>query len=305
MKEKLLRKIYKQLSKMEKDKLGLKDGQVGLMLFMARYTNQCHSIRSYRQTERLLNEVISDLSQMKGCLLHGSWGVLWALQKMIDCSILEKDEPLHRVMESIKFNCLSAYVAVPVRLVEEDYLFSEGICIAKLWKEEETLERYSIEERLITLVDECERLLTIEIPGIYTPRMLLDHPSLLHSMIHFLQQMQQRGIYPYKSAHLLQQVEAFCLPHLKRFPPLDVYLITAQLPHVETLYPQLKSKQYEELFRFLGEVGFYSLLYQSPELFADAYRHFEEFWGFQRAMNYMIKECCNKELLLGWGGGLL
>lgn len=298
-----LKLIYWNINRMENCHLplGLKDGKVGVLLFCALYSELLQQSRLRNRCHQLLVEVIEDIPSMQGKLFSGSWGVLWTLQLLIDKKILEKDEALDMVIQPIKNNCQFWYADAPIRIVEEDNLFSEGICTYCQWNKEDTLERYSTEERLIGLVDECERLLTSNISDIYVPEKDMT-VSLLHSIIHFLTMLKQHDIYPYRAEQLLKEVTNFqCI---QKGTLADRYILSSLLSEKDILFPIREDDA--TLYDFLAEVGFYSLLYDSPTLFYAAYHHLEEVkTDFEKKMLFLMNRNFNLTNLLGWGYGIL
>ena len=267
--EKTLDTIYRRLIRLQSEPLsaGLRNGKTGLLLFMALYSEWKNHGRARNVSARLLEEVTQEAYTLPARLMDGSWGILWTLQRLCDKGILETDDAIRRILHQLTFSCRTSHMAVPVRVIPEDGLFSEGICTLAQWKDEDALERYVTEERLIGLVDECERLLTMEVPGIHRPK---DMPfSLLHSIVWYLQEMVRLKLYPYRAEQLLA-IAAGLYPALTDTDAADRYVLASLLPEVETVYPEKCDN--ETFCRILGKVGFYSLLYNRPELFRQLWK---------------------------------
>lgn len=267
--EKTLDTIYRRLIRLQSEPLsaGLRNGKTGLLLFMALYSEWKNHGRARNVSARLLAEVTQEAHTLPARLMDGSWGILWTLQRLCDKGILETDDAIRRILHQLTFSCRTSHMAVPVRVIPEDGLFSEGICTLAQWKDEDTLERYVTEERLIGLVDECERLLTMEVPGIHRPK---DMPfSLLHSIVWYLQEMVRLKLYPYRAEQLLA-IAAGLYPALTDTDAADRYVLTSLLAGTETEFS--KVTDIIEYRRILGKVGFYSLLYNRPELFRQLWK---------------------------------
>lgn len=267
--EKTLDAIYRRLVRIQSEPLvaGLRSGKAGLLLFMALYSEWKNHGRARSVSARLLAEVTHEAYSLPTRLVDGSWGILWTLQYLCDKGILETDDVIQRMLHQLTFTCRTFHMAVPVRVIPEDGVFSEGICTLAQWKDEDILERYVTEERLIGLVDECERLLTMEIPGIHRPK---DMPiSLLHSIVWYLQEMVRLKLYPYRAEQLLA-IAAGLYPALTDTDAADRYVLTSLLSEVETIYPEKCAN--ETFCHILGKVGFYSLLYNRPELFRQIWK---------------------------------
>lgn len=247
--------------------LGLLNGKMGVMLFMALYSEWEKHEKARNASASLLAEVIKGVHTIPSGLMNGSWGLLWVLQRLCNMEILERDDSILRIINRLISSSRIAQMAMPIRIIPEDRVFSEGICTLAQWKDEDTLERYVTEERLIGLVDECERLLTMEIPGINRPK---DMPlSLLHSIVWYLQEMVRLKLYPYRAEQLLA-IAAGLYPALTDTDAADRYVLTSLLSEVETNYPEKCAN--ETFCHILGKVGFYSLLYNRPELFRQLWK---------------------------------
>lgn len=262
--EKTLDAIYRRLIRMQSEPLvaGLRNGKTGLLLFMALYSEWKNHGRARNVSACLLAEVIKEVHTLPFGLMNGSWGLLWVLQRLCNMGILEKDDSILRIINRLISSSRIVQMAMPIRVIPEDGLFSEGICTLAQWNDEETLERYATEERLIGLVDECERLLTMEVSGIHRPK---DMPlSLLHSIVWYLQEMIRLKLYPYQAERLLDKVVGL-YPMLADIDVTDRYILTSLLPEVETILPE--NSDNDTYCHILGKVGFYSLLYNRPDLF--------------------------------------
>lgn len=265
----ILDDIYQRLYKMDASILpaGLQEGRAGLLMFHALHSEMVGHVKSRKRAAILLGDVTTLSDTFPPRLKDGDWGVLWVLQRLCSLGILEKDDSLERILHQLTFSCRTSHMAVPVRVIPEDGLFSEGICTLAQWKDEDALERYVTEERLIGLVDECERLLTMEVPGIHRPK---DMPfSLLHSIVWYLQEMVRLKLYPYRAEQLLA-IAAELYPTLTDTDAADRYVLASLLAATETEFP--KETDIIEYRRILGKVGFYSLLYNRPELFRQLWK---------------------------------
>ena len=72
----------------------------------------------------------------------------------------------------------------PISLTVEDGLFSAGIYTLMQLPDNDSYERYSVEERIISMIDECERQLNQSIKGFFCPEKL--GLAALNSYMYFL-----------------------------------------------------------------------------------------------------------------------
>ena len=194
MKRELVDDIYKRL--LNEDWKGLppylKGGQMGMCMFMALYSEYRNCGKARSLSARILPEVIKFIQYMPNRLLDGKTGIAWGMKYLSNNAILEEDDTIRNIHSTIQNECLNYCFATPIYLPEKEYLFSIGIYWAQLFKQEDSLERYIIEERLLALVDECDRQLHCTIKGIYSPK---DMPlSVLHSILYFLKKINKEGL---------------------------------------------------------------------------------------------------------------
>lgn len=300
----ILDDIYRCLCKMDASILpaGLQDGRTGLLMFHALHSEAEGHAKSRKRAAILLGDVTTLSATLPARLKDGAWGVLWALQRLCRLGILEKDDAIQRMLHQLTFNCRSSHMAVPVRYIPEDGLFSEGICTITQFADEETVERYSTAERLIGLVDDCERLLNLTVPGIYCPGDM--SLSLLHSIVWYLQEMVRLKLYPYRAEQLLAQA-AELYPQLQDADCSDRYILTSLMTGTATEFP--KGTDCDTLCHSLGKVGFYCLLYNCPKLFSQywLYLRSEHPSFFVQLREIIKKDTLPLHTLLGMGYGIL
>lgn len=302
--EKTLDTIYRRLIRLQSETLsaGLRNGKTGLLLFMALYSEWKNHGRARNVSARLLAEVTQEAYTLPARLMDGSWGILWTLLRLCDKGILETDDAIRRILHQLTFSCRSSTMVMPVNYQTEDGILAEGIATFSQWSDEESVERYSTAERLIRIVDDCERLLTMDIPSIHSPK---DMPlSLLHSIVWYLQEMVRAKLYPYRAEQLLAQA-AELYPLLQDTDSSDRYILTSLMLETTTGFP--KETDHGTLCHILGKIGFYSLLYNRPKLFS-------QYWQYLRSEHpsffVQLREIIKKDslplhTLLGMGYGIL
>ncbi|MDO5419624.1 MAG: hypothetical protein Q4F50_06140 [Bacteroides sp.] len=304
MRTKLLTRIYRKLKNYEWEKLPInfKGGKTGLMLFLTLYSEVVNNTHARNLSTRILFSLVRDNTTARHTILTGKLGMAWALYFLCQKEILEKNESLEGILASIRKEFMFMYYTSPLMIVDDENLFSAGIYSLIQCSDEESLERYRLEERLINLVDECERQLTLSIEGIWNPE---DLPlSMLHSYLFFLQTCVEKKSFTYKANLLLTQIkERYKLTQDK--PLCDDYIYQILLGEEEMLIPI--SSTDEALFELLGKIGFYSLLYNHPPLFQGALNQIckQHPYFLQTANKLVIRENMSLATLCGWGYGLL
>ena len=161
MKRELVDDIYKRLLNEDWKDLPpyLKGGQMEMCMFMALYSEYRNSRKARSLSARILPEVIKLIQYLPNRLLDGKTGIAWGMKFLFNNAILEEDDTIRNIHSNIQNECLNYCFVTPIYLPEKEDLFSIGIYWAQLFKQEDSLERYIIEERLLALVDECNRQL--------------------------------------------------------------------------------------------------------------------------------------------------
>lgn len=302
--EQLIKHIYRRLAKKEWRFLPskLKGGKMGLAVFFALYSDSFSNNSSRKLSAKILYNLLQDISLLPYGLVSGKMGIAWSLYLLYQRGILEKDEPLDDLFKSIRREYIYRQHSKPVQLIAGDDLFSEGIYMLRQRNTDSLLERYSVDEGLIGLVDECERQLTQSIKYIYRPEDM--SLSRLHSILFFLTQISEKKIYPYKANALLCHVKERFV-QMKEKPLCDEYIYHFLMQDDKAIVPiNLEDRN---LFLLIGELGFYSLLYDNQGIFWSAWQQVEEKYpGFKGKAESIIKaKSTPVAALCGWGYGLL
>lgn len=297
----LLKHIYDRLRKEDWPVLpsSLKDGKIGLMLFFALYSEHTGNSRSRKLSATILSDLVSDTGRQDLGLLSGKLGMPWSLNLLIQEGILEKDELLDRYLSATVNECAYPLYFIPIQ-VTDDRVFDWGLYMLRKHTENDSLERYATDERLINLTDGCERLLTSPVKYIHDPEKM--PLSMLHSLLFFLQNMKEKKIYPYKAGLLIEKVKEKHA-RMEKQPLCDEYIYRSLSG--EAILPEGLTDS--ELFRFMGEIGFYSLLYGKRNMFLSALEQLDEAYpDFLRRIHSIIKDAAvTTGQLCGWGYGLL
>lgn len=302
--EQLVKYIYRRLAKEEWASLpsGLKGGKMGLTVFFALYSDSFSNNRSRKLSAKILYNLLQDIASLPYGLVLGKLGIAWSLYLLCKRGILERDEPLDDLFKSILREYICRQYSKPIQLIAGDDLFSGGIYMLRQRNTDSSLERYSVDEGLIGLVDECERQLTQSIKYIYRPE---DMPlSRLHSILFFLTQISEKKIYPYKANALLCHVKERFV-QMKEKPLCDEYIYHFLMQDDQAIVPV--NLEDRHLFLLMGELGFYSLLYDNQGIFRSAWQQVEEKYPeFKGKAESIIKDKSTPvAALCGWGYGLL
>lgn len=281
----------------------LKGGKMGLCLFLALYSELTQNSKVRSVAVSVLNEACRSVRSLPCSLLYGNMGIIWGIKYLSRKGILEENGEIFNLYTYVMNEYMRCFSSMPVQIVKDDRLFSGGIFMFQQWNEEDSLERYSLDEKLIGMVDECERQLKLTIKNIHEPNKM--SLSMIHSILFFLLKMDEVDIYPYKTKHLIEYVpKVYCALDKNSFSDDYIYHV---LMDDDVKKMDFNGLDNDALFRFVGEVGFYSLLYNIPNIFNLALNQVMEIYpSYIETLEGMLKkESKDIDSLCGWGYGLL
>lgn len=303
MKRELVDDVYKRLINEDRKCLPpyLKGGLMEICIFMALYSEYKNNRKARSLSATMLLEVINATNKLPNRLFDGKIGIAWGMKYLSNNEVLEENSITTNMHKVVWSDYLYQSITMPIYLPEKEPLFSIGIYLTQLFNQEDSLQRYVIEERLLALIDECDRLLHCTIKDIYSP-MDISLP-MLHSILFFLKKMDKEHIYPYQTQNLIKSTENI-YHQIKNKVPLDDYIYHALIKSANNL-PQNHTINF--YIEFLGNLGFYSLLYSQPEIFNTALEQLNE---QTPSFHYEVTQIIRKgnisiETLCGWGFGLL
>lgn len=220
---------------------GLINGKLGIAYIYAMYFFYTNSEIYLYKCHQLLKEIINNRHQMNSSLLRGKWGILWVLETLLYNRILEDSYEISAIIREIADDYLSYMFDSPVHINEDDMIFSQGFCALKQLRDDNSLSCYYLKEKLISYIDECEFLLTEELPPIYCPTNLSE--LYLMSIYYFLSQV--KYLYPTKCKVLFE-------------------LVASKLTNIKDLHIMIYNNGIESNSYPLSILGFYNEIFMSP-----------------------------------------
>lgn len=299
MKDLLLNKIFQSLiiRKIENIPPGL-DGNMGIYIFLKLFQALNSNIEF--STNKWLNASLISFSQLPFNFIHGILGIGWGIRFLIKTKLM-KEDGAEIIYKTIAIRRINKFEVTPVPWFENELLFSYGIYMSQLMDENDSLEWYIHEEYLIEMIDECEILLSYPIKDVFSPQEI--NLSMLHSILFFLRSMERLGVYPFMVGQLLMKIPMLYI-HIQSKTKFDDYIYHFLCSEKAEIPFDISD---DELFIFMGEIGFYSLVYTTPELFVSAYYQIEsqktDFWEY---VTYKLEnQHTDIKIICGWGYGLL
>lgn len=302
MKTELSDHIYNRLLQEDWGKLphSLKNGKTGISLFLALYSEVRQNQKARNLSTLILADALKEVNYLPCSFLDGKLGIFWELRYLVNKRILVESKEVEMHYAIGVAECMALRSSTPIQIIQEDYLFSTGIYMLQQNIQKTSLALYEQNERLIILLDECERLLKQNIKNIYAPQKM--QLATLHSALYFLLEIDKLHIYPFQTKQLLAYIPELYKSICKDNLP-DEYTLHFLMNAVATLPENLDES---DLFGFMGNIGFYSILYNTPKLFYLAGKQAKKKYPtFFNQLKKKIKEENNVGALCGWGCGLL
>ena len=128
--------------------------------------------------------------------------------------------------------------------------------------------------------------------------------SMLHSILYFLLQADKTGIYPFLTRKLLKYATQLYYKIINRGTLSDQYICLFLMNKSNTLLQEISDDQAS--IDFIANLGFYSLLYDTPQIFSSAFQLIHENQAFTEYIIEQIQEASlDISTLCGLGFGLL
>ena len=199
-------------------------------------------------------------------------------------------------------DCMSYRLLAPIPMSKDDLIFSSGIYMSQLRMPKDSSEQYTHNERIIILLDECDRLLLHSIPLIYPPSEM--SLSMLPSILYFLLQADKTDVYPFLTRKLLKYTPQLYYKIINRGTLSDQYICLFLMNKSNSLLQETGNDQAS--IDFIANLGFYSLLYDTPQIFSSAFQLIHENQAFTEYIIEQIQEASlDISTLCGSGFGLL
>ena len=150
---------------------GLKDGQMAFCLFFSLYSELKGNAKAREKALELFSRIDfrTAIARLRVTLLTGRLGLGWGLLTLAGWEVLDKDDALEELLDTVDRTGIYYFQTLPTQLCRHDDLFSIGIYQLKRREAGDSLARYCADEKLIGLIDECERLLNVPVTGIHRP----------------------------------------------------------------------------------------------------------------------------------------
>ncbi|MBD5359983.1 MAG: hypothetical protein HDR87_04665 [Bacteroides sp.] len=259
----LLSIILKLLTKYQSPMIDL-----GLIYFrLKEYANNDSTVNPPDYAVKQLHRLTREYRDLPMGLLGGDMAFLLLLARLIKEEILEKPEGLlHMAYNIIKKNS-TYFVNAPIQLDLRDRFYPFGVVMMSLLNtDEDTIERYVLEEQIIFRLCDCEKILTISIPSVYSPTELT--AGILHSIGAFAALAEKHGVYPHKAKQIKEMVKMAPFDRTHSYLQ-DIIMLDLQCSREVSIDPNEVNT--ETLLNLLNDAGRLSICYDSKEFFLSVF----------------------------------
>lgn len=277
---------------------GLAGGSLGLAAFLLEYSEMSGSDDIRAEGEVLLNSIIGSIAGQPVGLMHGHWGLIPVMARLVKRNIITLGEDYLHFLDKLYNTEFFIYNAVPVKTYMEDPLLTDAI----LFRDMERIHAGSVTElvfmeRILGFVDECDCLLSEDWGPLHHPSRLTS--CQLFSMLEFLMDVCDRGLYPTKTREVLSRLSAHCESHV-----FDNSIDSLQFQrnlYGKKVSGHVRALGTKDMTGFLGEAGLYAWLYEDGTVLTD----FMDDEVVSELENAISNSACNVDDLICIGLGLL
>lgn len=223
-------------------------------------------ISAFVSTDNISEDSLTALNGLldfrKGDISIEVWK-LWIVATLLENQIINLPNGYNfeqLVREAISQSRTYCYCS-PVKLTRDLMLYPFGLVGLKALKLLDGIPFYSLVEWIVLFMRDCEYFLTLSVPHIHNNTMI--KASVLHSTLRFMQLAEKQKVFTYK-AHQLQEYIAEMPYDRTGSRPVDDYILD-YLTGTRTEKRAWSDKE-------MSYIGKIALLYDLPELFAEAFR---------------------------------
>lgn len=269
--EEMIHIIHQRMADMEWDRMSLKDGKIGAFIFYSLYSEIYDSEADREKAQTIFLEIIEDFNHNYGRLdrifLKGAMSFVWAVGFLKKKDMIEDSPALDSILRRY-LDCRNYINTIPSVPFPDKCFYGEGVCYMSLFREEDTLERYALQEYLLSMIDNCGRMLTASVDPIYDPEDM--ELSFLHSVLYFLKETNRHNIYPTKADRLISLIREKYNNHKGQSIDSGIlgYLLGYGFEYGRSSANSIMEP--EKICKELSEVSLYSMIYSDHGIL-DAY----------------------------------
>ena len=264
---------YAGLPDMQAGSLGIADGKAGALIFLSLRSELHDDGEDREKAQGLFTEIMQTLTDPgrspDRAFLTGDPGAVRAVTFLSELGLIEQSRDLDRLLRLSldRRNFINSIPSIPI---PDPDVYGEAIAYMSLFREEEeTLERYSLQEQLISLTDNCLRLLEDPVAPLYHPGDM--RTSFRHSILRFATGIRDKGIFPYKARRIISSIRDHVAETGDSMSNPDIHsaILLSLLGDRSAVAECLRRQKGNALVEDLAQLSLFSMAYSLPGLLAE------------------------------------
>ena len=255
------------------DSTGIADGKGARLIFLSLRSELYNDESDREKAQDLFMEIIDILAdnnhQPDRLFLTGDTGAVRAITLLTEIGLIERDVNIDRILRT-HLNKRYFINSIPSVPMPDPDIYGEALAYLSLFKkDEESPERYALQEYLISMTDNCLRLLTDPVFPIYSPDEM--RTSLRHSILHFASGIRDNGIFPYKAERIISIIKDYAGNISNETGYLDIHqaILLHLIGNHDAIARHIRHASERTIISDLAQLALFSMIYSRPDLLAD------------------------------------
>ena len=254
------------------DSIGIADGKAAALIFLSLRSELCGDEADREKAQLLFTEIMETLADGSRTpditFMTGDPGAVRGVTFLTELGLIETDHTIDRILRNAleRRNFINTIPAIPM---PDPDIYGEAIAFLSLFREDdESLWRYSLQEYLISLTDNCLRLLTEAVPTLYDPADM--KPSFRHSILRFALGIMEKGIFPSKAERIVSAIKDYVHhDHGSQEACIHSAITRSLLGDRDAVGEYMRKVAPEAALADLSQLALFSMAYACPRLLAE------------------------------------
>ena len=264
--------VCSDLPDIQTDSIGIAGGKSAALIFLS-LRSELYGYGDDRvRAQSLFTEIMETLADHSRTpdriFMTGDPGAVRSVTLLTELGLIEPDPEISRILRNAleRRNFINTIPSIPM---PDPDIYGEALAFLSLFRDnEDSLERYSLQEHLISLTDNCLRLLTEAVHPLYDPADM--KPSFMHSILRFALGIREKGIFPSKAQRIVSVIRDNT--HRKEgCDKTDIHaaILRHMLGDQEALRRYIGRLSPSDRLSGLSQLALFSMAYAIPDLLAD------------------------------------
>lgn len=250
------------------DSIGIADGKAAALIFLSLRSELCGDEADREKAQSLFTEIMETLADGSRTpdrtFMTGDPGAVRSVTFLTELGLIETDHTIDRILRNAleRRNFINTIPSIPM---PDPDIYGEAISFLSLFPEDdESLWRYSLQEYLISLTDNCLRLLTEAVPPLYDPTDM--KTSFRHSILCFALGIMEKGIFPSKAKRIVSAIKDYAPNNLSSIHSAITHSL---LGESDAVGEHMRKVAPENAPADLSQLALFSMAYACPQLLAE------------------------------------